>query len=163
MALKKTLTSQNQNNPRPLALMDNITINKNSIINDNSTIGPNVFISEDCYIGRNVCISNAFLGKNTIVQDGTVIGQDGFGYVFDDKRFRRSSMDYIKFIKYKRHLDWDNFFNWSDDGYDLIIGARKKMALVNWIVEGNDNNSSLTIRINPVNYTHLTLPTKRIV
>ena len=30
MALKKTLTSQNQNNPRPLALMDNITINKNS-------------------------------------------------------------------------------------------------------------------------------------
>jgi hypothetical protein len=42
-----------------------------------------------------------------------------------------------------------NFFNWSDDGYDLIIGARKKMALVNWIVEGNDNHSSLTIRINP--------------
>ena len=22
-----------------------------------------------------------------------------------------------------------NFFNWSDDGYDLVIGARKKMAI----------------------------------
>ena len=43
------------------------------------------------------------------------------GYVFDDKRFRRSSMDYIKYIKYKRHLDWDNFFNWSENNNYRII------------------------------------------
>ena len=73
------------------SILNNVTINKNSIINDNSTIGPNVFISEDCYIGRNVCISNAYLGKNTIVQDGTVIGQDGFGYVRDDKQYIKIS------------------------------------------------------------------------
>ena len=42
-----------------------------------------------------------------------------------------------------------NFFNWSDDGYDLIIGARKKMALVNWIVSGDECQSSLRVRINP--------------
>ena len=32
------------------------------------------------------------------------------GYVFDDKRFKRSSMDYINHIKYKRHLDWNTFY-----------------------------------------------------
>ena len=42
-----------------------------------------------------------------------------------------------------------NFFNWSDDGYDLVIGARKKMALVNWIVSGDECQSLLRVRINP--------------
>tara|TARA_B100000963_G_scaffold116333_1_gene101343 strand:- start:2308 stop:2793 length:486 start_codon:yes stop_codon:yes gene_type:complete len=41
------------------------------------------------------------------------------------------------------------FYNWSDDGYTLKIGAKKNMAVVNWIVEGNNTNSSLLIRINP--------------
>ena len=35
------------------------------------------------------------------------------GYVFDDKRLKRSSMDYFDHIKYKRHLDWEAFYNWS--------------------------------------------------
>ena len=48
------------------------------------------------------------------------------GYVFDDKRFRRSSMDYIKYIKYKRHLDWDKFFNWSENNnYRIILFTTK--------------------------------------
>ena len=48
------------------------------------------------------------------------------GYVFDDKRFRRSSMDYIKYIKYKRHLDWDNFFNWTkNNNYRIILLTTK--------------------------------------
>ena len=71
------------------------------------------------------------------------------GYVFDDKRFRRSSMDYIKYIKYKRHLDWDNFFNWSENGYDLEIGGSKRKSIVNWIIKGDENYSSLRVRINP--------------
>ena len=45
------------------------------------------------------------------------------GYVFDDKRFRRSSMEYIK---YKRHLDWDNFFNWSENNnYRIVLFTTK--------------------------------------
>ena len=40
------------------------------------------------------------------------------------------------------------FYNWSDKGYDLKIGGRKNMAVVNWVVDGNNNNSSLRIRIN---------------
>ena len=34
------------------------------------------------------------------------------GYVFDDKRFRRSAMDYFDHVKYKRHIDWDEFIKW---------------------------------------------------
>ena len=41
------------------------------------------------------------------------------------------------------------FYNWSDNGYDLKIGDKKNMAVVSWIVEGDKNNSSLRIRINP--------------
>ena len=53
-------------------------------------------------------------------------------------------LEYLNGLTFNRKL-----FNWSENGYDLEIGKNKKMALVNWIVEGNDNHSSLTIRINP--------------
>ena len=44
-----------------------------------------------------------------------------------------------------------NFFNWHENGYDLIIGRKNKskMAQVNWVIEGNDEISSLRVRINP--------------
>ena len=44
-----------------------------------------------------------------------------------------------------------NFFNWHENGYDLIIGKKNKskMAQVNWVIEGNDEISSLRVRINP--------------
>ena len=48
------------------------------------------------------------------------------GYVFDDKRFKRSSMDYIDHIKYKRHLDWNAFYEWSKkNNFRLILLTTK--------------------------------------
>ena len=48
------------------------------------------------------------------------------GYIFHDKRFKRSSMDYIKHIDYKRHLDWDIFFSWSKkNNFRLILLTTK--------------------------------------
>ena len=48
------------------------------------------------------------------------------GYVFDDKRFRRSSMDYINHIDYKRHIDWEAFFTWSKkNNFRLILLTTK--------------------------------------
>ena len=48
------------------------------------------------------------------------------GYVFDDKRFKRSSMDYINHIKYKRHLDWDEFYKWTKkNNFRLILLTTK--------------------------------------
>ena len=48
------------------------------------------------------------------------------GYVFDDKRFKRASMDYINHINYKRHLDWNTFLNWSKkNNFRLILLTTK--------------------------------------
>ena len=53
-------------------------------------------------------------------------------------------LEYHNGMRFKRE-----FFNWSDNGYDLKIGGRRNMAIVNWVVEGDENNSSLRVRINP--------------
>ena len=54
------------------------------------------------------------------------------------------------------HLEYHNgmkfnreFYNWTDNGYDLRIGGKRNMAIVNWVVEGDESRSSLTVRINP--------------
>ena len=48
------------------------------------------------------------------------------GYIFDDKKLKRSSMDYINHIKYKRHLDWNEFYTWSKkNDYRLILLTTK--------------------------------------
>tara|TARA_B100001250_G_C19364922_1_gene599313 strand:- start:87 stop:539 length:453 start_codon:yes stop_codon:yes gene_type:complete len=48
------------------------------------------------------------------------------GYIFEDKRFKRSSMDYIKYINYQRHLDWDTFFSWTKkNNYRIILLTTK--------------------------------------
>jgi tRNA (cytidine/uridine-2'-O-)-methyltransferase len=48
------------------------------------------------------------------------------GYIFDDKRFKRSSMDYINHIQYKRHLDWSAFYHWSNiNSFRLILLTTK--------------------------------------
>ena len=48
------------------------------------------------------------------------------GYVFNDKRFKRASMDYIDHVKYKRHLDWESFHHWSKkEKYRLILLTTK--------------------------------------
>ena len=43
------------------------------------------------------------------------------GYIFDDKRFRRSSMDYINHVDYKKHIDWNFFYQWSKKQHYRII------------------------------------------
>ena len=48
------------------------------------------------------------------------------GYIFDDKKFKRSSMDYIKYTKYKKHIDWKSFYHWSENNnYRLILLTTK--------------------------------------
>ena len=48
------------------------------------------------------------------------------GYIFNDKRFRRSSMDYLEHVDYKKHIDWDSFYKWSlEQHYRLILLTTK--------------------------------------
>ena len=35
------------------------------------------------------------------------------GFVFDDKKFKRSAMDYIDHLEYKRHNDWQHFYKYD--------------------------------------------------
>ena len=62
------------------------------------------------------------------------------GYLFDDKKFRRSSMDYIKHIKYRRHLDWDTFFDWSKKKFYRIIllTTKTKKKYTDYMFQDND-------------------------
>ena len=53
-------------------------------------------------------------------------------------------LEYHNGMKFKR-----NFYNWSDNGYDLRVGGKRDMAIVNWVVDGDDTKSSLRVRINP--------------
>ena len=46
-------------------------------------------MGKNCYIGYNVYIANAFVGDNVIVQNGTIIGQDGFGYAFNANQYNK--------------------------------------------------------------------------
>ena len=48
------------------------------------------------------------------------------GFIFDDKKFKRSAMDYIDHIDYKRHIDWQHFYDWCvEKKYRLILMTTK--------------------------------------
>ena len=48
------------------------------------------------------------------------------GFIFDDKKFKRSAMDYINHIEYKRHIDWQHFYNWTKKNkFRLILMTTK--------------------------------------
>ena len=51
------------------------------------------------------------------------------GFIFDDKRFKRALMDYIKFINYKNHLDWKEFYQWSqENNFRLVLLTTKSIT-----------------------------------
>jgi len=56
-----------------------------TIIGAGSAIGPEVRIGRGCAIGPGATITNALIGDRVIVHPGCRIGQDGFGYVMDEK------------------------------------------------------------------------------
>ena len=53
-------------------------------------------------------------------------------------------LEYLNGLKYRR-----DFIEWDENGYVLEIGRYNKIAKVQWIVNGPEENSSLRVRINP--------------
>ena len=48
------------------------------------------------------------------------------GFIFDDKKFKRSAMDYIDHIDYKKHIDWQHFYDWAKENkFRLILMTTK--------------------------------------
>ncbi len=68
-------------------IQDGAYIDKNVEIGDNCKICANAVIYHDCkigantFIGANSVISYANIGKDCIIHNGAMIGQDGFGFV----------------------------------------------------------------------------------
>ena len=55
-----------------------------------------------------------------------------------------AELEYLNGLKYRR-----DFIEWDENGYVLEIGRYNKIAKVQWIVNGSEENSSLRVRINP--------------
>ncbi|GEM74079.1 UDP-3-O-(3-hydroxymyristoyl)glucosamine N-acyltransferase [Vibrio sagamiensis] len=74
----------------------NVTIGANAVIETGVELGDNVSIGAGCFIGKNTKVGNntklwanvtvyheVSMGDDCLVQSGTVIGSDGFGYAND--------------------------------------------------------------------------------
>ncbi len=59
----------------------NVKIGKNSSISSNTIIESNVNIGENCVIGSFVSIRNSLILNNVYIQDGSRIGNKGFGFI----------------------------------------------------------------------------------
>ena len=62
------------------------------------------------------------------------------GFVIDDKRLRRASMDYHDYLDLTKHISWENFYDWSKiNSYRLILLTTKsKKSYYNYIFQNND-------------------------
>ena len=80
--------------------LDNISIHPSAIISNNSSIGKNVSIGANVVIGPNCLIDDnviiksncslvqdVYIGTNSIVHNGTVLGSDGFGYAKNKEEY----------------------------------------------------------------------------
>jgi len=67
-------------------IANSVNIGNNTKIGNNVIIKSNVHIGKNCIIGSNVIIENSLLGDNIIIKSGTLIGQTGFGFIFEKKK-----------------------------------------------------------------------------
>lgn len=66
-------------------ISDNVFIDSRTIIYPYVFIGPNSTIGRNCVIYPNVVLrENIKIGNRVIIHPGSVIGSDGFGYVFEE-------------------------------------------------------------------------------
>ena len=48
------------------------------------------------------------------------------GFVINDKRLKRASMDYYDYLDLKKHISWERFYNWTKQhSYRLILLTTK--------------------------------------
>ena len=64
----------------------NVKIGKNTIIGSNTVIEHDVEIGNNCVIGSNLVIKNSIIGDRVVLQDGSKIGQKGFGFIPSSKK-----------------------------------------------------------------------------
>ena len=62
------------------------------------------------------------------------------GFIFDDKKFKRSAMDYINHLNYKRHLDWEHFLKWvkNNQGRLILMTTKSEKSSYNFKFQPSD-------------------------
>ena len=62
------------------------------------------------------------------------------GFVIDDKRLKRASMDYYDYLDLTKHLSWEKFYEWSKkNSYRLILLTTKSTkSYYNYKFQTND-------------------------
>lgn len=108
----RLLTLFHKREKKPLGINKGAYVSDNTAISDYVSIYPNVFIDEGavikenvviypgCFIGKNVTIGSdtvlypnvvvreeSVIGSNVTIHAGTIIGNDGFGYAFNEGRY----------------------------------------------------------------------------
>ncbi len=68
-----------------VCIKENTIIENEVSIGSNTTIGPNVKISRGTKIQNNCTILHSNIGKNSIIQSGSIIGGSGFGFQKNQK------------------------------------------------------------------------------
>jgi UDP-3-O-[3-hydroxymyristoyl] glucosamine N-acyltransferase len=81
---------------RGVAIGAYTVVEENAVIGDNTIIYPNCYIAQEVRIGNNTLIyanvsirETVSLGGRVVVQSGTVIGSDGFGFITQQGRHQR--------------------------------------------------------------------------
>jgi UDP-3-O-[3-hydroxymyristoyl] glucosamine N-acyltransferase len=71
-------------------------VGERSVVDDRAVLHPHVFVGPDCRVGEGnvlhphvVLRERVELGRRVIVHPGSVLGADGFGYVFDGQAHRK--------------------------------------------------------------------------
>ena len=62
------------------------------------------------------------------------------GFVIDDKKLKRASMDYYDYLDFTKHISWENFYDWSkENSYRLVLLTTKsKKSYYTYNFQGND-------------------------
>ena len=60
------------------------------------------------------------------------------GFPFDDKRMRRSAMDYVDLVAIVRHRSWQAFLDWNQGGRLILITTKAKQCYTEFAFKKND-------------------------
>lgn len=62
------------------------------------------------------------------------------GFVFNDRKFRRSGMDYIDQVDITRHLSWEKFYQWANDTMRrlVLMTTKSDVAYTDFNFTSND-------------------------
>ena len=82
--LKKYIVGSSSNISNKSIINNGVVIGKKFFLDDYSSIGHSCLIGNNVRIGKNVSLSNAIIGDNVSISDGTRIGQPGFGFANDN-------------------------------------------------------------------------------